>query len=229
MTPADALQSLYLDSVNDRSTDVPPALLVGLAADFGSIEGWRESFAHEGNRRSSLSGWMTLGFSVSEGRLLNRWHGTGTTNPSDEPVTPLLAYRSSGADGDHDHDLDHFIEHVNWSSVARLYNRVVYSASDALAVSAADLGSALIRDVRRRGAFDASNEVIDGAVWRDPTTVDSWAAELWTTRTVVYCVAGHEVSRKTALRLRALGVDAYFLRGGIAECKAKNLLITTKA
>ena len=31
----------------------------------------------------------------------------------------------------------------------------------------------------------------------------------------VYCVYGHEVSRATAMRLRAAGVKARYLRGGI--------------
>ena len=31
----------------------------------------------------------------------------------------------------------------------------------------------------------------------------------------MYCVYGHEVGRRTAMRLRALGVDARFLEGGI--------------
>jgi len=34
---------------------------------------------------------------------------------------------------------------------------------------------------------------------------------------VVYCVYGHEVGRATALRLRAAGFKARFLRGGIAS------------
>ena len=37
---------------------------------------------------------------------------------------------------------------------------------------------------------------------------------------VVYCVYGHEVGRATALRLRAQGVKARFLRGGIDAWQA---------
>jgi Fe-Mn family superoxide dismutase len=32
---------------------------------------------------------------------------------------------------------------------------------------------------------------------------------------IVYCVYGHEVGRATALRLRAAGLKARYLRGGI--------------
>ena len=37
---------------------------------------------------------------------------------------------------------------------------------------------------------------------------------------VVYCVYGHEVGRATALRLRAQGIKARFLRGGIDAWQA---------
>ena len=32
-------------------------------------------------------------------------------------------------------------------------------------------------DVRRKAAFDAAPEVIEGAAWRDPERVDDWAGE----------------------------------------------------
>jgi Fe-Mn family superoxide dismutase len=51
--------------------------------------------------------------------------------------------------------------------------------------------------------------------WRDPAQVAQWSAERGDRPVIVYCVYGHEVGRATALRLRAAGVDARFLRGGI--------------
>jgi len=58
--------------------------------------------------------------------------------------------------------------------------------------------------------------MIPGAEWRDPSRVGEWSAELPADRKViVYCVYGHEVGRATALRLRAAGIAAHFLRGGI--------------
>ena len=55
-----------------------------------------------------------------------------------------------------------------------------------------------------------------GAIWRDPAAVASWAHDVPRDKeVVVYCVYGHEVGRATALRLRAQGVEARFLRGGI--------------
>jgi len=45
---------------------------------------------------------------------------------------------------------------------------------------------------------------------------------------VVYCVYGHEVGRATALRLRAQGVNARFLRGGIDAWQAAGRPIDPK-
>ena len=60
--------------------------------------------------------------------------------------------------------------------------------------------------------------MIAGAQWRDPAAVAEWAGELDSGRpVVVYCVYGHEVGRATALRLRAAGLKARFLRGGMSD------------
>jgi Fe-Mn family superoxide dismutase len=77
-------------------------------------------------------------------------------------------------------------------------------------------------DVRRDGAYEASGEIIEGAVWRDPVRVDEWARELTGRQVLVYCVHGNAVGRATAARLRRAGVSAFFLAGGIENWKAQN-------
>ena len=58
--------------------------------------------------------------------------------------------------------------------------------------------------------------MIPGARWCDPAAVSTWAADLPPDQPVaVYCVYGHEVSQSTALRLRAAGIDARYLKVGI--------------
>ena len=58
--------------------------------------------------------------------------------------------------------------------------------------------------------------MIPGARWCDPAAVGTWAADLPSDQcVVVYCVYGHEVSQSTAMRLRAAGIDARYLAGGI--------------
>ena len=75
----------------------------------------------------------------------------------------------------------------------------------------------LIVDVRRRPAFEEDDSFIAGATWRDPFTVSEWERFLPRHRDiVVYCVHGHEVSRNACGALRAAGLDASYLDGGIA-------------
>ncbi len=70
-------------------------------------------------------------------------------------------------------------------------------------------------DVRKRPAFDQSDGMIAGAVWRDPMDIDRWLDEVrGLGRIVVYCVHGHEVSQGAAAALRADGIDAVYLEGG---------------
>lgn len=72
--------------------------------------------------------------------------------------------------------------------------------------------------------------MIPGARWRDPAVVSEWAGELPANREiVVYCVYGHEVGRGTAMRLRAQGLKARFLRGGVDGWKAAGLPLSGKA
>jgi Fe-Mn family superoxide dismutase len=71
--------------------------------------------------------------------------------------------------------------------------------------------------------------MIPGAKWRDPARVAEWSTELQTDRPViVYCVYGHEVGRATALRLRAAGIDARYLQGGIDGWQAAGRALDAK-
>ena len=71
--------------------------------------------------------------------------------------------------------------------------------------------------------------MIPGAQWRDPAHVAEWSAELPPDREViVYCVYGHEVGRATAMRLRAAGVNARYLHGGIDGWQAAGETLAPK-
>jgi rhodanese-related sulfurtransferase len=79
----------------------------------------------------------------------------------------------------------------------------------------------LVIDVRRRPAFEADGTLIAGATWRDPFAVADWEKFLPRHRPVVlYCVHGHEISRNAAEALRAAGVDARHLEGGLDGWRA---------
>jgi superoxide dismutase, Fe-Mn family len=97
----------------------------------------------------------------------------------------------------------------------------MHGASEPFAANQDDLAEAEVLDVRRAGMFDKAETLIAGAQWRDPAAVGAWAREVSRDKEiVVYCVYGHEVGRATTLRLRAQGVNARFLRGGIDAWQA---------
>jgi rhodanese-related sulfurtransferase len=73
-----------------------------------------------------------------------------------------------------------------------------------------------ILDVRKAPAWTASPHRIAGALRCAPDAIDSLRARLDPARPVIcVCVHGHEVSQGAAARLRALGLDARFLEGGL--------------
>jgi rhodanese-related sulfurtransferase len=77
-------------------------------------------------------------------------------------------------------------------------------------------------DVRRQPAFEQEAEIIPGALRRLPEAVETWAAAMEPWRpVVVYCVHGHEVGQGAAAALRARGLDASYLAGGIERWRAE--------
>ncbi len=82
------------------------------------------------------------------------------------------------------------------------------------------LGSAsapTVIDVRKPPAFDADDRMLAGAIRRLPAEVDESRSRIATGRAVVvYCVHGKEVSQDAAATLRAAGIDARYLEGGLA-------------
>lgn len=78
-------------------------------------------------------------------------------------------------------------------------------------------GDITLLDVRRKTDYEAAPAKIPGAVWHDPEQVDQWRGELPTdgTTTVIYCVRGGSVSQSVCQQLKAAGLEASYLDGGI--------------
>lgn len=75
-------------------------------------------------------------------------------------------------------------------------------------------------DVRRAQARQADGTDIAGSRWLDPAHWLDWKNAVPTGRpVVVYCAHGHEISQGLTAALRAMGLDARHLEGGIAEWK----------
>ena len=74
----------------------------------------------------------------------------------------------------------------------------------------------LVIDVRRKASFYGATELVSGALRRDPEGLAGWVDHLpRSSRVVVYCAHGREVSQRAAAELEQRGLDARFLEGGI--------------
>jgi Fe-Mn family superoxide dismutase len=227
------LHELYFASLGGNGEGMAPAMALALAASFGSAARWREEFVAMGKALGGGSGWVLLCFQPRDGTLVNQWaadHAHGLAG-----AVPLLAldmyehayHMDFGAQAGA--YVDAFMRNIDWEAVYSRFQGAVHGATESLGVDRSGIGSAQLLDVRREGAYEQADRIIAGASWKDPAAVAQWAASLpKDSELVVYCVYGHEVSRGTALRLRAQGIDARFLRGGIDGWSTAGMPLVSK-
>jgi superoxide dismutase, Fe-Mn family len=228
------LHELYFDGLGGAGAPMAPAMELALRANFGSLARWREEFVAMGKALGGGSGWVLLVFQPREGTLVNQWAADHTHAVAGG--VPLLALDMY----EHAYHLDFgaaaaayvdaFMENIHWERVYARYQQAVEQASNAFGAGQDEAEEALLVDVRRSAVYAQSDVLIPGAQWRDPGEVGAWASLLPGEReVVVYCVYGHEVGRATAMRLRAAGIRARYLRGGIDAWKAAGRPLEPKA
>ena len=90
--------------------------------------------------------------------------------------------------------------------------------------------NALVLDVRRKEVYDASNEIIAGAIWKDPAQVEHWIEEMPHEQSIIVCcVHGHQISNGVLDRLHAEGfAKARLMDGGIEALKAMGGKVVAK-
>jgi len=202
------MHALHVDNLGGDGQTMEPAMALALSASFGSVERWREAFIAMAKAQGGGSGWLLLTFQPREGMLVN--HRAADHTQALAGGVPILVLDR------HEHTAN-----IAWAPVYQRYQDAVHAASEPFGAPQEDVGSSLVFDVRRAGVFDKAPSMIPGARWCDPASVGQWASELPADRDiVVYCVYGHEVGRVTAMRLRAAGLRARYLRGGIDAWQA---------
>ncbi len=214
------LHELYFASLGGDGESMAPAFALALSANFGSVQRWREEFVAMGKALGGGSGWVLLTFQPREGTLVNQWAADHThALAGGAPILALDMY-------EHAYHLDHgaaagayvdaFMANIDWAAVYERYQHAVHAASEPFGAAPDDIAKAQVFDVRRAGVYEQAATMLPGAQWRDPGEVNRWAQELTPgDDVVVYCVYGHEVGRATAMRLRAAGLNARHLAGGI--------------
>jgi rhodanese-related sulfurtransferase len=91
-------------------------------------------------------------------------------------------------------------------------------------------GSPPVLDVRRRAAFEADGHVLPTAVWREHAGAADWAlARADRGEVVVYCAHGEQLSQGAVADMRAEGIAARHLEGGIDAWRAAGGVLVAKA
>ena len=228
------LHELYFASLGGDGQTMVPAMALALDANFGSVERWRAEFVAMGKALAGGSGWVLLTFLPRDGTLVNQWAADHTDALAGAvPILALDMYEHAyhmdfgAAAGAY---VDVFMTNIDRAQVYERYQVAVHGASEPFGAGPDELADAEVLDVRRAGMFEKEDALIPGASWRDPAAVDAWAPDVPRDKEiVVYCVYDHEVGRATALRLRAQGLDARFLRGGIDGWQAAGRRVEPKA
>ena len=236
------LHELYFASLGGDGRAVPETMAEALVRDFGSPDRWRREFIALAEALAGGSGWVLLTYVPRDGRLINQSGADHSQNIAGGiPILALDMY-------EHAYHIDFgtnasayvaaFMRNIDWTAVQGRYEdatRVApprpleqkqFAGVPAMTVEEVkamlDSGERVqIIDARPRHYTTRAQDIMEGAVWRDPERLDEWIGELSKTDPVVtYCVYGFHIGCETAITLRKAGFDARYMAGGHYAWKA---------
>jgi Fe-Mn family superoxide dismutase len=236
------LHELYFASLGGDGRALPDALASAIAKDFGSVERWRQEFVGIANGLAGGSGWVLLTYVPRDGRLINQ-----IASDHDQSIAggvPILALDMY----EHAYHLEFganasayiaaFMRNIDWSAVKLRYEDAIKVAppppleqkqfADVPSISVEEVREMLksgtsvqIIDTRPKHYTTKAQDIMEGAVWRDPERLDDWIGTLSKTEPVVtFCVYGFHIGCETASTLRKAGFDARYMSGGHFAWKA---------
>jgi superoxide dismutase, Fe-Mn family len=235
------LHELYFGSLGGDGRPTA-ALAEALARDFGSVERWSSEFVAMAGGLAGGSGWVLLVFVPRERRLINQCASDHSQSiAGGVPVLALDMYEHSfhidfGADAKA--YVDAFMRNVDWQAVERRYGDAQKSEPPGAPAQAefGDLPGVAVEEVkamlkagtplqlvdaRPERYVSRTQEIAEGATWRDPERVQEWMGQLSKSDpVVVFCAYGFHVGCSTAATLRAAGFDAKYMKGGHSAWKA---------
>jgi Fe-Mn family superoxide dismutase len=237
-----ALHELYFASLGADGRAVPEPMADALARDFGSVDRWRSEFVALANSFDGGSGWVLLSWLPRAGQLINQCVGEGS-----QAITGGITILALDM-YEHAYHLDFganavsyvatFMRNIDWKAVQGRYEDAIAvkpprsleqkEFSDVPSVSVEEVRAMLesgtpvqIIDTRPRHSSSRAQDMMEGAIWRDPDRVDEWMGELSNTAPVVaFCVYGFHVGCQAVRALRKAGFDARYMAGGHFAWKA---------
>ncbi len=188
------------------------------------------------------SGWVLLTYVPRDGRLINQI--ASDHDPSIAGGVPILALDMY----EHAYHLEFganagayiaaFMRNIDWSAVQLRHEDAIKVApprpleqkqfADVPSISVEEVREMLqsgtsvqIIDTRPKHYTTKAQDIMEGAVWRDPERLDDWIGTLSKTEPVVtFCVYGFHIGCETASTLRKAGFDARYMSGGHFAWKA---------
>jgi len=236
------LHELYFASLGgDGRTPVEP-IASAIARDFGSVERWRREFIALAEALAGDCGWILLSFVPRDGRLIN--HSASDHAQSIAGGIPIVALDMY----EHAYQIEFganttayiaaFMRNIHWEAVQARYADAIKVSpprqlhqpefGDLPSISPEEVQEMLnsgqrvqIIDTRPRHYSTRAQDIVEGAVWRDPECIDEWIGTLSKDEPVVtFCVYGFHIGCQSAAALRKAGFDARYMAGGHYAWKA---------
>src|SRR5688572_11739050 len=192
------LHELYFASLGGEGKPTRP-MVEALAADFGSVDRWREEFMAMARALGGGSGWVVLVYVPRDRKLINQYASDHSqTIAGGIPILALDMYEHAyhidfGANVKA--YIDTFMRNIGWNAVQDRYEDASkldpprplaqkefvelpgVAVEDVKAMLDEGMPVQFI-DARPRHYVSRTQDIIEGAVWRDPERVQEWASEL---------------------------------------------------
>jgi len=236
------LHELYFASLGGDGRTLPEVIANAITRDFRSVSHWRQEFIALAEALAGDAGWILLTYVPRDGRLINQSASDHTQSIAGGiPILALDMY-------EHAYHIEYgpnttayiaaFMRNIDWASVEARYNDAVKVApprplqqsefKDVPSITAEEVQGMLaagqpvqIIDTRPRHYSTRAQDIVDGAVWRDPERLDEWIGTLSKEAPVVtFCVYGFHIGCQSAAALKAAGFDARYMAGGHYAWKA---------
>lgn len=236
------LHELYFASLGGDGRTPPEMIAKAITRDFGSVERWRHEVIALATSLSGSSGWVLLTYVPRDGALINQTASDhGQSIAGGIPILALDMY-------EHAYQLEFganatayiaaFMRNIDWNAVQARYENAAAvkppkqleqkQFADLVSIAPEDVKAMLdsgtpvqIIDTRPRHYSTRAQDIMEGAIWRDPERVNDWIGELSKSEPVVtFCVYGFHIGCETAEALRKAGFDARYMSGGHYAWKA---------
>ena len=236
------LHELYFASLGGDGRAPLETIANAIARDFGSVQRWRREFIALGEGLAGDCGWVLLTYVPRYGRLINQ--STSDHAQSVAGGIPILALDMY----EHAYHIDFganmtayvaaFMRNIHWPAVEARYTDAMSvppprrleqpEFGDLPSITPEEVQELLdsgqrvqIIDTRPRHYSTRAQDIVDGAVWRDPERIDEWIGTLSKDEPVVtFCVYGFHIGCQSATALRKAGFDARYMAGGHYAWKA---------